>query len=101
MTALNTFAGELAKGGLSSFELSSIRFTIFKDKSLLFVANSSKKIKEKRVQDELKLIADKFKSKYTNVLNEWDSDVNIFSDFNNEIQDSLEDTIKKFQDAFW
>jgi hypothetical protein len=101
MTALNTFAGELAKGGLSSFELSSIRFTIFKDKSLLFVANSSKKIKEKKVQDELKLIADKFKNKYSNVLNEWDSDVNIFLDFNNEIQDSLEDTIKKFQDAFW
>ena len=30
MSALNTFANELSSGGLSSFELSSIRFTILK-----------------------------------------------------------------------
>ena len=101
MTALNSFASELAKGGLSSFELSSIRFTIYKDQGLLFVANSAKKVKEKKVQEELKIIANKFFAKYSDVLASWDSDINIFSAFNKDIEESLEDTIKKFQDAFW
>lgn len=101
MTALNSFATELAGGGLSNFELSSIRFTIYKDKGLLFVANSAKNVKEKKVQEELKIIAEKFFDKYSDVLVSWDSDVNVFADFNDEIEDSLEDTIKKFQKAFW
>ncbi len=101
MTALNSFASELAKGGLSNFELSSIRFTIYKDKGLLFVANSAKKVKEKKVQEELKVIANKFFAKFSDVLASWDSDINIFSAFNKDIEESLEDTIKKFQDAFW
>ena len=101
MTALNSFASELAKGGLSNFELSSIRFTIYKEKGLIFVANSAKKVKEKKVQEELKVIANKFFTKYSDILASWDSDINIFSAFNKDIEESLEDTIKKFQDAFW
>jgi hypothetical protein len=101
MTALDSFASELAKGGLSSFELSSIRFTILKEKGLLFVANSGKDVKDKKVQDELKIIAQKFSNKYSEILDDWDGDVNPFSNFNDEIVDSLEDTIKKFQKAFW
>ncbi len=101
MTALNSFATELAKGGLSNFELSSIRFTIYKDKGYLFVANSGKKVKEKRVQEELKIIAEKFFNKYSTILESWDSDVNVFANFNEDIEDSLEDTLKKFQKAFW
>ncbi len=101
MTALNSFASELAKGGLSSFELSSIRFTIYKDKGFLFVSNSAKKVKEKKVQEELKVIAEKFFNKYSDVLISWDSDINVFTNFNDDIEDSLEDTIKKFQKAFW
>ena len=101
MTALNSFASELAKGGLTSFELSAIRFTIYKDKDFLFVANSAKKVKEKKVQDELQIIAEKFFDKYSDILASWDSDVNVFANFNDDIEDSLEDTIKKFQKAFW
>ncbi|MBD3256308.1 MAG: hypothetical protein GF383_14515 [Candidatus Lokiarchaeota archaeon] len=101
MTALNSFALELAKGGLSSFELSSMRFTLLKDEGFIFVANSSKKIKEKRVQEELKKISQKFFEKYEDILPTWDNDVNVFSDFEVDIEDSLEETIKKFQKAFW
>jgi hypothetical protein len=101
MTALNSFATELAKGGLSNFELSSIRFTIYKDKGYLFVANSGKKVKEKKVQEELKIIAEKFFDKYSTILESWDSDVSVFANFSEDIEDSLEDTIKKFQKAFW
>ena len=31
----------------------------------------------------------------------WEGDVSIFSNFDKEIEDSLEETIKKFQKAFW
>jgi hypothetical protein len=101
MTALNTFAKELSSGGLTSFELSSIRFTIIKSKRFLFIANSSKRIKEKRVIEELQKVSDMFFNKYSDILLNWDSDINVFSDFENEIEESLEETISKFQKAFW
>jgi hypothetical protein len=101
MTALNTFAKELSSGGLTSFELSSIRFTIIKSKRFLFIANSSKRIKEKRVIEELQKVSDRFFNKYSDILLNWDSDINVFSDFENEIEESLEETISKFQKAFW
>ncbi len=101
MTALNTFAKELSSGGLTSFELSSIRFTIIKSKRFLFIANSSKRIKEKRVIEELQKVSNRFFNKYSDVLLNWDSDINVFSDFENEIEESLEETISKFQKAFW
>ena len=101
MTALNSFAKELSSGGLTSFELSSIRFTIIKSKRFLFIANSSKRIKEKRVIEELQKVSNRFFNKYYNILETWDSDINVFSDFENEIEESLEETISKFQKAFW
>ena len=101
MSALNTFAGELASGGLTSFELKSIRFNLVKKKNYIFVANSSRKVKEKSVFEELKRISEKFIDNYGKALENWDSNVSIFSNFQDIIEDSLEETIKKFQKAFW
>ncbi len=101
MTALNSFARELSSGGLTSFELSSIKFSLMKLNKFIIVANSAKKVKEKKVLDELKNVAEKFFSKYSDVLNDWDNDISVFSDFGTEIEDSLEETIRKFQKAFW
>jgi hypothetical protein len=105
MTALNTFASELASGGLTSFELSEMRFTLLKtnynSQRYLFVCNSSKKVNTKKVMDEILLIKDKFFEIYGKKLEKWDGDVNLFSDFETQIEDSLEETIKKFQKAFW
>ncbi len=102
MTALNSFAQELISGGLTSFELSSIRFTIIKSSKFLFVCNSSKKIKEKRVIEELRSIEEKFFEVYESQLETWDGgDISMFSEFETEIVESLEETIKKFQKAFW
>lgn len=101
MTALNSFAEELIEGGPMSFELSSVRYTIFKTNTFLFMANSWKKIKEKRVKEELKEISEKFFMKYSKTLENWDYEISVFSDFEPEIEDSLEETIKKFEKAFW
>ena len=100
MTALHTFALELASGGLSNFELSSIRFTILKAQNFLFVANASKKYKEKKIQEELKKISEKFFLKYSDVLLNWDYEINVFNDFEKEIENKLEDPIKIFWKDF-
>ena len=102
LTALNSFAEEITHDGLSNFELSDIRFTILKKSRFIFIANSDKKIKPKRVLQELKNVMDVFFSVYSKeVLDNWDSDVSIFSDFDKKIEDSLDDPIKKMKKAFW
>lgn len=98
MSALNSFANELASGGLTNFELSSIRFTILKNNDFLFVCNAEKKIKEKRLHEEMKKIAEKFFNLYPIEWfeNEWDGDINMFANFEKEIESALEDPMKKF-----
>ena len=97
MSALHAFAQELSSGGLTNFELSSIRFTILKNNEFLFVANADKKVKEKKVQEELTKVAEKFFNEYPPdwFKNDWDGDISYFEGFEKEIGESL-DSIKKF-----
>ena len=84
MSALNTFAETLTDGGLSNFELSDKRFAIMKTNILLFIANASLKIKDKKLRDEIQKIAEKFFTKYPeNIIEDWDYDISIFEDFEN------------------
>jgi len=102
MSALNTFAEEISNNGLSNFELQNKRFTLLKRRGFLFIANSSKKVKEKKIIQELKSIVFRFFELYSDeILKNWDGDISIFSNFEKEIEDSLEEIIKKFQNAFW
>jgi len=96
MTALNAFANELSDGGLTNFELSNIKFTLLKANDFIFIANSSNKVKEKKVQKALKKISEKFYAKYSINLENWDCDITLFSDFEDNIKDKLENPIKKF-----
>ena len=101
MSALNTFAENLVEGGLSSFELSNKRFNLLKMHELFFVSNSAKKHKEKKVIPELEKVATKFTAKYTqDFFDTWDNDVSVFEKFEEEIEDTLEDPIKKFWNGF-
>ena len=102
MSALNSFAEELADGGLSNFELENKRYTFIKRNNILFIANSSKNVKEKKVMSEMMKIVERFFILYsTDIANTWDNDVSIFSNFEKQIEDSLEETIKRFKEAFW
>ena len=102
MSALNSFAEKLSDGGLSNFELSNKRFVIMKMSGFLYVANASKKVKEKKVIEQLERVSDKFFQLYPVdwFKREWDNDVSVFTDFENHIEESLEDPIKKFWDGF-
>ena len=95
MSALNTFAEKLTEGGVSNFELSQIRFSIVKKNHFLFVANSSNKVKAKKVFNELKTISDTFFELYPDeMLKKWDSDIGAFNTFEKAIKNSLENKIK-------
>ncbi len=91
MSALNMFAEQLAEGGMSNFELQNSRFTIIKKRALIFVANSSKKYKQKKVNKELKKISDKFFNLYSEKLKNFQGQIGVFSKFKKEIEDALEE----------
>ncbi len=101
MSALNSFALEIASGGINNFEIQNIRFTIKKKQNLLFIVNSSKKFKEKKILSELEQIADKFIEMYPEtVLEDWDGSVDRYKSFEKEISNALEDPVKKFWNDF-
>ncbi len=101
MSALNTFAEQISKDGLSQFELSKKRFTILKRYDLLFIGTCDKKSKEQKVMKELETIADRFAETYSNVLTpEWDGNISVFNEFEEKIGGSLEDPLKQFWKDF-
>ncbi|KKL70000.1 hypothetical protein LCGC14_2109320 [marine sediment metagenome] len=102
MTALNVFAEQLSKGGLTNFELSEKRFSVIKKNNLLFIANSSKNQKPKKVAQELDLITERFFELYNyDFMAHFDGNIKQFEAFEREIENSLEETTRKFQNAFW
>ncbi len=102
MTALNSFAEKLSKGGLTNFELNSKRFSVIKKMGFLFIANSSKTFKTKKVVQELESIVNRFFEIYPKeFFNKFDGNIKHFNDFEKEIENSLQETIRKFQKALW
>ncbi|HEA70434.1 hypothetical protein LCGC14_1386210 [marine sediment metagenome] len=102
MTALSVFAEQLSKGGLTNFELSDKRFSVIKRNDLLFIANSSKNQKPKKVAQELDVITERFFELYNDdFMAHFNGNIKQFEAFEREIENSLEETKRKFQKAFW
>lgn len=101
MSALNTFAERLSNGGLSNFELSDKRFALMKMNNLLFVANASRSVKDKKLRDSIKKVAEKFFLKYPeDKIKDWNYDISFFYDFEEDIENFLENPMKKFWNGF-
>jgi hypothetical protein len=95
MSALNTFAEKLTNEGMTNFELSNIRFSIVKQNKFLFVASSSNKIKVKKVFNEIRTVSTKFFELYPEeMLENWDSNIDLFDNFLDAIKNSLENETK-------
>ena len=101
MSALNTFAEQLADGGLTNFELSDKKFVLKKRGEYTFVASASKKVKEKKLIERLENVIGKFIKKFPDDwFKKWDCDVSAFECFEEDIGDSLENPIKQFWNGF-
>ena len=94
MSALNHFAEQLTEGGMSNFELQNTRFTLKKQRELIFVANSSREINQKKVNKELKKISLKFIKLYSEKLKTFKGKIGAYSEFKKEIEDSIEKRLK-------
>ncbi|MHA2009107.1 MAG: hypothetical protein ACXABO_16765 [Promethearchaeota archaeon] len=69
---------------------------------ITFIVNSSTKTKEKKVKEQMRSIVSKFFKLYPKeFFINWDNDISIFADFEEQIKESLQDTINKFEKAFW
>lgn len=90
VTAMDSFAKELEEGDLSNFELSDKRFTIKKEKDLLFIINTSKKTDDKKAKKDLERISEKFLQSYPKSV----------ANFEKEIGDLLENPMKAFWNGF-
>lgn len=102
LSAINSFAEELTRGGLSNFELANKRFSLLKKENYLFIANASKKYNSKKVKQELEILMNKFLNLYPQeILDNWNGDVRLFDGFEKEIEESLEILIEKLEKAFW
>ena len=100
ITALNYMAEELDEGGLSNFESKKAKFTILKRENVLFVTNSPKKVKDKKIIKALESVASLFFTEYREILKTWDQNTDHFLGFDKFIQDSLEDPVKTFWSDF-
>ncbi len=103
MSAINKFAEQITESGITNFELIKKQFVIIKKKDLLFIGNAGNKVKQKKVKNELNRISEKFFELYSDQLHRIKKfgDISLLSDFEDHIEPSLEDTINKFQKAFW
>jgi len=91
MSALSSFAEQLADGGLSNFELNNKRFTIIKKYDLIFIANSSKRFNQKKINRELEKVSKKFLKLNSEKIKDYKGQIGAFTQFEEVIKDSLED----------
>ncbi len=96
MSALNMFAEQLTEGGLSNFELKNKRFTLIKKSDLIFVANSSKDINQKRISKELGKVSKKFLKHYSDKIGRFKGEIGAFPEFKEIIKDTLQDKTDEF-----
>jgi hypothetical protein len=103
MSAINKFAEQISETGINYFQLSKKHYVILKKKGLLFIGNAEKDVKEKKIKNELTRISEKFFELYSNKLHQIKKfgEISLLSDFEKHIKHSLEDTIDKFEKAFW
>jgi esterase/lipase superfamily enzyme len=100
MSALDTFANQIDEGGLQNFELSDTRFSLLKKHSLIFVASSSQKVKEKNLLEELNHLTELFFEKYgIEIMKEWDGDTTCFREFDKIVERSVDDNVLDFLDG--
>ena len=101
-SALNSFALQFDKNGLTGIEMNNKRFVIAKHKDVLFVSNCEKVVLDKDAQKELLRIVDLFLKEYPpEVYQTGEIEPKIFENFLTKIDTSLDTAVDQFHQAFW
>ncbi len=102
LTALNSFAEELVKEGITNLKIGNSVFHIKKKHEFLFVMHIKENYKVKKIQEEMENVITSFFNTYPKeILENWDGDMDLFKGFEAKITDNLKETAKKFEKAFW
>ena len=88
---------------LSKMEREVFLLRFFDHLNLNEIASTLNKTKERKAIEELKIITEKFFEVYPlELLETWDNEISVFSDFGNHIEKSMEKApVDKFKEAFW
>ena len=102
-SALQSFLIELGEKKLKSIVLGNTKFTIYQtDDGYLFISRSNIKVKEGKIEKKLLTVQTKFFEMYGDILKNWDSNAEIFKDFEKEIQSIFTDTAEQRAiDTIW
>jgi hypothetical protein len=86
IAALDSYAKNLSEGGLCNFDLGEMKITLLEKNNLIFIANSSKKIKIQKIEEEINKIAKRFFELYPKTyFNKVYAQTHLFNDFKNEL----------------
>ena len=102
-SALNSFIQQLGEKKLKTIIMGDSKLTIFQGyKGILFISRSKKGIKNKLIISNLKFVEDMFKKEFQDIIDTWNGDTNIFSNFGDMIKEIFEDTPEqRTKDALW
>ncbi|MHA1266084.1 MAG: hypothetical protein ACTSRS_12705 [Candidatus Helarchaeota archaeon] len=102
-SAIQTFIEQIGETELKTLQLGDSKITIYQGRQgYLFIARSGKKPKDHKIIASLKLVEAKFFEHYGKYLNESFSDIDLFNDFSDIIEEIFKDTPeKRAEEALW
>jgi hypothetical protein len=101
MSALETFALQIADKGMSSFEIGDRFFYIHKENNLMFIVNSATTASKKDSLRELENIVKKFFKLYLKtIFEDFNGDISIFGKFKSEIEESLDNPLQRLKELW-
>lgn len=100
MSALDSFAENIDEDGINSFEFSDKRFCLKNKDGILCVGNSCKDTDVEKLHLKIEKILERFCEKYSKEFFEiWEGNIELFSDFECELNDLIKAPVKKFWDG--
>ncbi|MFX1453019.1 MAG: hypothetical protein ACFFCM_19450 [Promethearchaeota archaeon] len=102
-TAIQNFISSLGEKELKALELGESKLTIYHgNQDFLFVSRSKKSIKNKRIEEHLKLVEKEFFEAFGDILKIWNGNTALFKDFEQRIEEIFKDTPeKRAEKALW
>ena len=102
-SAIQTFAEQLGEKELKTLLFGESKITIYQGmQGYLFISRSTKKVNDKIINKNLKLVETKFFEQYGGKLEAFHSDISLFSDFGAVIEEIFADTPeKRAEEALW
>jgi len=101
--AIQLFLQHLGNKKLKTIILKDFKIVILQGfKKILFISRSKKGVKDEHIIKNLKFVEKSFKKEYYNYIDNWDGNIEIFSNFGDKIMEIFDDTPeKRTKDALW